>query len=110
MALDQKTIDELKAQHGSAIHIHIPANEYDDEIDIVVKRPPRAEYKRFRAMLFDDAQKPEALETLACACVIYPEPAEFKKLLIDRPALAEKVGGKCSEAAGGGGEAQAKKL
>ena len=108
--LDEKILGALKAQHGSAIHINIPANDYDDEIDIVIKKPPRAEYKRFRAMLFDEAQKPEALETLACACVIYPEIAEFRKLLTERPALGDKVGGKCSDAAGGGGEAQAKKL
>jgi len=110
VALDPKVIDELKSKHGSAVHIHIPADDFDDELDIVVKRPPRAEWKRFRTMLFNDEQKPEALETLACACVIYPEAADFKKLLVDRPALAEKVGGQCSDLAGGGGEAQAKKL
>ena len=107
--LDDKQIEALKAQHGSAIHIYIPADAYDDEIEIVVKRPPRAEYKRFRAMLFDEAQKPDALETLALACVIYPSVADFKNMLIDRPALGDTVGRKCSEAAGGGGEAQAKK-
>lgn len=110
MALDPKIIDELKAQHGSAFHIHIPESKYDGAVDIVVKRPPRAEWKRFRAMLFDPEQKPNALETLAKVCVIYPDAAAFAELLNERPALAEKIGDQCTEVAGGGGSVEAKKL
>ena len=110
MALEQKLIDDLKAAHGSAVHIHIPETKFDAELDIVFKRPPRAEWKRFRSMIFDDAQKPDALETLAKACVLHPSPEEFVRLLAERPALAEKVGGELTGLAGGGGEAEAKKL
>lgn len=110
MALEQKLIDELKAQHGSAYVIEVPETKYDPAVDIVVKRPPRGEWKRFRAMLFADDQKSEALETLAKACVLHPPAAEFAALLADRPALAEKIGSVLTELAGGGGEAEAKKL
>ena len=107
MALDEKVIEELKAKHGSAFHLPFPKTANDDELDIVVKRPPRAEYKRFRSMLFNESLKPEALETLAKACVVYPDGAAFEALSNVRPALAEAVGGKVAELAGGG-ETEAK--
>lgn len=108
--LDEKAVEDLKAKHGSAIRIYIPETKFDEEIEIFVKKPSRAEYKRFRAMLVNVEEKADALETLALACVIHPEPADFKKMLNDRPALADKVGGQLSDFCGGGGEAEAKKM
>jgi hypothetical protein len=108
--LEQKLIDQLKSEHGTAVHIRIPETTFDAELDIVVKRVPRGEWKRYRAMLYVDDQRSEALEVLAKACVVYPPAAEFAALLNERPALAEKIGNQLTVLAGGGGEAEAKKL
>lgn len=109
--MTDEQISALKAKHGDKLKvIPIPATEFDPECEVVIKRPPRGEYKRFRAMLFDEEQKAGALETLARSCVVYPEPAEFNKMLDERPALAETVGGKCAEFAGAEGKVDAKKL
>lgn len=104
-------IQELKSKHGEKLKvIPIPATEFDAECEVVIKRPPRGEYKRFRAMLFDEEQKAMALETLARSCVVFPEAADFNKMLDERPALAETIGGKCAEFAGAEGKVDAKKL
>lgn len=109
--MTEDQIRELKAKHGDKLKvIPVEATDFDPACEIVIKRPPRGEYKRFRKMLFDDDQKSEALETLARACVVYPESAEFSKLLEERPALAETVGGKAAEFAGAEGKTDAKKL
>lgn len=101
----------LKEKYGKRLAvIPIPATEWDPACEIVIKAPPRGEYKRFRSMLFNDEQKPEALETLAKACLVYPEPAQFQAMLEDRPALAETVGGHAAELAGAEGKIDAKKL
>lgn len=102
-------IRALKEKHGEKLKvIPVPATEFDAETEIVIKRPSRGEYKRFRTMLFDDAQKADAVETLAKNCVVYPE--NFAALLEDRPALADLVGGKAAEFAGAEGKIDAKKL
>lgn len=100
----------LKAQHGNKLlKVTIPATEFDEETIVVLKRPPRAEYKRFRSMLHDD-QKADALETLGKSCVVYPDAVAFQAMLDERPALAEVVGGRAAEFAGLEGKAEAKKL
>ena len=102
-------IRALKEKHGDKLKIiPIPATDFDPEAEIVIKRPSRGEYKRFRSALFDDATKADAIETLARSCVVYPE--NFAALLEDRPALAELVGGKAVEFAGAEGKIDAKKL
>lgn len=109
--MTEDQIKELKEKHGKRIAVvPIPATEWDEACEIVVKAPPRGEYKRFRKMLFDDTEKADALETLAKACVIHPELQQFQKMLDDRPALAETVGGKAAELAGAEGKVDAKKL
>lgn len=109
--MTDEQIKALKEKHGDKLKvITIPATDFDAETEIVVKRPPRGEYKRFRAMLFDDAEKANAMETLAKACVVYPEGSGFQALLEERPGLAEVVGGKCAELAGMEGKVDAKKL
>lgn len=110
MALDQKLLEDLKAKHGSAFPIHIPETEFDAALDVAVRRPPRGEWKRYRAMLFDEAQRADALETLTKACVVHPSAEEFAALLNDRPALVSTIGNIITEKlAGAGGEAEVKK-
>jgi CTP:molybdopterin cytidylyltransferase MocA len=106
----QRIIDEQRQRHGKIVVLEAEATEWDDAIFVIVKRPPRSEFKRYRAMLFDDAQRPDAHETLTRACVVYPEGEAFMRILADQPALAQSIANKLIEAAGGDRELHVKKF
>jgi len=69
-------------------------------IDAVVKTPSEGEWKRFRAMSSDDAQRSSALRTLVFACVVFPASAEFAALVARKPGIVESLGNKLVEIAG----------
>jgi hypothetical protein len=105
-ALGKEQLAKVRADNpGLELH-HIVAG--DEEI--VVKSPPRAEWKRFRAMYLDPAQRPLALETLLFGCLVHPDAAGLNAILERRPAFAEVFGEKLASAAGLGTEAVEKKL
>lgn len=78
-------------------------------VGAVFKSPPRAEWKRFRAMYMNPAQQADAFEALVFGCLLHPAPDEFRRALERKPALAELFGGKLAEAAGIGAEVVEKK-
>lgn len=100
--MDEKKIEELKAQHGQVAIVSYKATEFDPAGEVVVRRPARAEWKRFRTMRLDDAEQPDALEMLARACIVYPDAADVQRLFDTRPALADAIGARVSDLAGGG--------
>lgn len=104
--------NQIQSKHPTAklSVVTLPATDFDGEVEIVIKRPSRGEYKRFRSMLFDDGLKQDALETLARNCVAYPEPEGFSALLEERPGIAETIGGKLVDLAGLEKTVAAKKL
>lgn len=53
----------------------------------VFRQPTRAEHRIFKAMILDSSTTATAYDDLACRTVVYPEPADFLKLLDDRPGL-----------------------
>jgi hypothetical protein len=109
--MEASEIAALKAKFGDKLKlIPIPADEFEPACEVVVKKPPRGEYKRFRSMSLDADERADAIETIARACVVYPDAAGFSALLEDRPALAEVVGNKVLEMAGAEGKIEAKKL
>lgn len=109
MALADDEIARLRSQHGIVALVSFNESEFAPALDVAVKMPPRGEYKRYRAELFDDAMRPHALETLARACIIYPDKAAIEEALICRPALFERVGNRLTEMLGDEGTS-AKKL
>lgn len=109
--IDDDIVARLKAEHGDDLAlVSIPETQWDDELEVVLRRPPRAEWKRFRSMLSDPTQKSDALETLARACVVHPEAKAFGELLKKRPGLAETIGNEAAEFGGVSAKATAKKV
>jgi hypothetical protein len=98
--IEDVTKQQVLAEHPGALTVTIPATNYDDEFECMVKRPPRGEWKRFRAMSSDEAQRSEALEMLTKACIVHPPLPEFMKLLDQRPGLTEAIGAELVEVAG----------
>lgn len=87
--LSQDDIEKLKTQHLRIAHVVGKDNVWE----CVFRKPTRSEYKRFRAMAVNDAQKPEAQEWLAVQCVVYPTREGFDDLLNDYPAIPEGAAG-----------------
>lgn len=94
--LTEDQIKDLESQHKRIAHVV----DKNGQWECVFRAPKRDEYKRFRAMLHDDALKPEATEYLARACVVYPTREGFDALLNDYPALGEACADKIGELAG----------
>lgn len=94
MAIEQKRIDELKAQHGE---IHLLTF---DAVQVIVRPPGRAQWKRFRALTTDEKRRPDALETLFRDCLLFPAAADLEATLDRYPALGETFGAQLVELAG----------
>lgn len=79
---------------------------------IKVRRPGRAEYKRYLASVGkaeDHQQRAELLENLLIAH-LESERGDFEQMAEERPGLVETFGGKLLELLGLGAEVAAKKL
>jgi len=86
MALPQETVDELTKKHGE-----ISVIRYLDR-DVVLRKPTAAEYKRFRAISFNEKKRDVALETITRDTMVHPSGAEVDALFERYPAVGEAVG------------------
>lgn len=86
----------LREKHGELIVLR------KDGAVAAFKRLSRMEYKRFRAQLFDDKKRPDALEAITNLCRVYPDQAAYDAMLDRQPALADAFGEQLLEVAGAG--------
>lgn len=103
--IDDKTLAEIKKNHPGELHL-LEHQGYE----VVVRSPPPTEWKRFRSLISDEAQRSGALETLCRACIVYPEGQELTDLFIAKPGLNETFGNELTELAGLAKGATRKKL
>src|SRR5438876_2914283 len=103
--IDETLVDELKAKYGDVLHLRDP----ETGSEIVARKPPRAAYKRFRAMAFDPKKQADAAETLMVDCVVYPSRDAWNALLEQYPALAETFAPEVLKLAGASQSVDAKK-
>jgi len=83
--LSKEEVSKLEVDHKRVAHIVGKNGAWE----VVLRKPTRAEYKRFRAMAANEMQRADAQETLARSCVVFPPPAAFDALLDDYPAAAD---------------------
>lgn len=102
---DPALIAKLKSEHGSDLRLVVT-----DDAEIVLRPPHKGEWAAFRAMAQEKDKKQFAQEDLSRACVIYPERAEFDKLLDKRPGLGDALSDVAGELAVGAEKIVAKKL
>jgi hypothetical protein len=106
MALSPEDIDALEDQHKRIAVVRgkpYPTRRNPDpgpSWECVFRKPSRAEYKRFRQLISNDATRSDAQEQMARACVVYPSPQAFDALLEDWPAIAEAASEKIGELVG----------
>jgi hypothetical protein len=91
-----EALEELKQKHGTVVVLE--AGDYT----VVVRKPTRAHWRRFREYASDPAKRPICAETLFRDCVVYPDAKALEAMLEDKPALAELFGGEVADIAGAG--------
>lgn len=94
--LTQAEVEALEATHKRVAHL----KGTGDAWEVVLRKPTRAEYKRFRAMSHNPAQVAEAQEILARSTVVYPSKEAFDALLEDWPGIPEACGKAFTELSG----------
>ena len=98
--MDAKVIEELKAAHGSGLHLI----EHDG-VEVVAKRPGGPQYRRWKQLTLDEKRRIDAGATLVRDCVVHPAAAELQALIDERPGLVDTFAGKLVELAGASQEA-----
>jgi len=104
MALDTKTIERIKAEHGEVYVLEAAG------VSVVVRPPSRAAMKRFFNLSSREDRRYEALEALLQDSAVYPEPAELARLLEKKPGLVAPFGEKLVALAGATEEAEFRPL
>lgn len=92
---DPALVEQLRAKHGELFELT------EGGETVLVKRPSRADYRKFRHDRMDDKRREFAAEELFEACLVHPELDEFDAVLDRKPALADLFGHVISEIAGG---------
>jgi hypothetical protein len=104
--LTPELIAELKAEHGEIYRLD--AREYDKTI--VIKKPDRHVYKRYRKDGTDEDKRHAALQQLVDDVIVWPPPDEFQAMTDDLPGLYETFGNQVARIAGLSREVDSKKL
>lgn len=100
--IDHELAAALKDKHGNDLHVLA-----HDGVEIVCKRPGKAEYRRFRHMTLDERRKEDAAETFVRDCTVYPEAKELGVAFEVRPGLIDTFASKLVELAGTAKECEA---
>lgn len=102
------TIEKVKAANPGA-DLRVIANQ-ELGIEVIVRAPNKAEFRRFRTMYGDPAQRAIASEAFLLGCIAEPTAEEFRATLDRYPALAESFAGELCEIAGAIGTVTNRKL
>lgn len=98
-------LQEAKTAHGEAYVL----TDSDDKISVVVRKPRRAEYQRFRQERADPGKRAAALERLFLSCLVWPTPTDFEPTLNSLPAIGDSFGAALFDRISGAVEAEVRK-
>jgi hypothetical protein len=98
--IDPAVIEEQKAKHGT-VHL-LKAGEHE----VIVKRPSRPAWRKFRTLAAEPSKRPDALEGLLRDCLVYPDQKALEAMLEQAPALSELFGNEVMDIAGAGLEVE----
>ena len=104
----------LRAAHGDRLYL------LHDKFKIICRAPKRAEWDRFMAMKFDDAQRVRSLPQLARSCIVWVDGARSEErtevlatwdaLLEEWPGISQSIGAYLTLIAAADEEVEGKKL
>lgn len=105
--LDQQTIDELKAKHGSELELH----ELGELGDVVIKPPTEAEWRRWSERVSDDKDdRVAATHDLVRGCVVHPDGKAYAEMVRKKPAIVQGLSLRVQRLAGANLIGEGKKL
>lgn len=102
--------EELAAVEGEGYLIPLVNEGVGIDVELIVRSPNRAQYKRFVASSMDDKKRLSAVENLVTECVVWPDRQRLEQLLEARPGLMMAISEKLMELAGIFEDVQIKKL
>jgi hypothetical protein len=105
--LPPEVIDKVRAAHGG---LELKLLTAEDGTQVIAKAPNRGEWKRYRSMINDPAQRASAYEALFFGCVVYPTGGQLTALIEGRPGYCETFGERLAAWSGAGQEVTEKKL
>lgn len=108
MSLSDEQVQELKRQHGEGL-VAVTVDSDTGEV-VVLRRPSRASWKKFRAHGQDDRRRLDAPENLVRECVVHPDAGRLSHLLDTFPGLAETLAAELIRMAGMTAEPEKKVL
>jgi hypothetical protein len=88
--IEPSTLAELKAKHGEVLHLET------DVGDVVFKVAESKLWQRFIDELTDEESRSRAFIPLLHGCLVYPEKADFERILTARPGLTQTLGNQLS--------------
>jgi hypothetical protein len=94
--LSPEDLSKLETEHKRIAHV-IGKNA---AWEVVIRKPTRPEFKRFKSMAMNPAQQADALEHMIRTIVVYPSRAAFDALLEDYPAIPAAFDAQLAELTG----------
>lgn len=92
---DPAIVEQMRSKHGDVYELT------EGGETVLVKRPSRADYRKYRHDRMDDKRREFAYEELFEACLVHPELDAFEATLDRKPALPDLFGASLAEIAGG---------
>jgi hypothetical protein len=106
--LTDEQLDAIKEKNPG---VALRTTRYDEiDADIVFKIPSRVEWDRFLAEAMVDAKRLGAIKTLVTLHVVYPEKADFAKLVESQPGIVTAISGEISDSTGASLKGTTRKL
>lgn len=96
--IDDKTLEQLKAQHGDVLVLTSP----DGAQQIACKRPSRALYRKLKSELADERRRTSAADNFVLGCAVHPSKDDLDRLLDENAALADSFCERLLDAIGAG--------
>ena len=61
--------NDLVSKYGELVVIEL---DVDPKQTVLCRKLPQSEYRRFRARIFDEKKRPDAVEEIAKLCLVHP--------------------------------------
>lgn len=90
MALSEQQVEELKGKHGPIFQLTVGSG--DEARSIVVRRPNRMEWKRFKQQARDESKRDVAALNLVKTVLLDPAPEQFDSWMDEFPGLDDSFG------------------
>lgn len=90
MGLNEQQVADLRAKYGKVFELTV--GEKENARTIVVRKPNRIEWKRFKSQARDDAKQDDAGLNLVKTVLLHPSADELDAFIEEFPGLEDSFG------------------